>query len=189
MQFINRTFPSKIVSRIFKTKNINKLVSHLISTLLLFSLLTSCSDDTDEISLTFLEKNHNTQWVLSHPELSVYIRINNEQDHLIEQWRYDDELKCYEYNSNIFIPGDYQIIENTEDQLVVSCDAILGNCNKLTFHLEGNTLQVDVELSEWEEETVYFLKSKQNLNDLSTCEVKDDENRNSDGCSLLCFWK
>ncbi|WKK66485.1 hypothetical protein [Lutimonas zeaxanthinifaciens] len=189
MQITKRTFPSEIVTRIFRTKNRNKFASRLFSTFLLFCLLISCSDDIDEVSLTFLEKNHNTQWVLSHPELSVYIRINNEQDHLIEQWRYDSELECYEYNSNIFNPGDYQIMENTEDQLVVSCDAILGNCNKLTFHLEGNTLQVDVKLSDWEEETVYFLKSTQNLNDLSICEVKDDENRNSDDCSLLCFWK
>ena len=188
MEIINRTSPSAKKSRKPKINSISNIVFQLFLSFLLFALIGSCSDDIDEVSLTFLEQNNNTQWVLSNPELSVYIRINDDQDRLIEQWRYVSETDCYEYNSNIFIPGDYQIMENTEDQLVVSCDAILGDCNKLTFHLEGNTLQVDVKLSEWEEETVYFLKSTQNLNELDTCEVKEDENRNTDQCSFLCLW-
>lgn len=188
MKNINRTFVSDLAKWIPGLNSVKNKLIFFFSTLLICTTLLCCTDDQDQVFRTFLEQNNNTEWVLSNPELSVYIRINNDQAHLIEQWRYDIEKDCYEYNPNIFNPGDYQIMENTEDQLIVSCDAILGDCDKLTFHLEGNTLQVDVKLSEFEEETVYFLKSKQNLNDLGTCEVDDNENRNTDKCSFLCLW-
>ena len=154
----------------------------------IFNLFFSCSDDAEEVYSTFLEKNNHTEWVLSNPDLIVYIRLNIEKDHLIEQWRYLKTVDCYEYNSNIFIPGDYQILENSEDQLVVSCDPFLGDCLRLTFHMNDADLQVDVKISEWEEETVYFIRSNKNVDNLKICEVTDEKSRNADGCPFSFLW-
>ena len=133
MQFLSKTFRSEMLSRIYCKKNTRKTLFPLFSLILVIALLISCSGDSLEVSLTFLEKNHDTEWILSGPDLSVYIKINNDTDHLIEQWSYDKESDCYHYNSNIFNPGDYQILENTENYLVISCDAIFGDCEKMMF--------------------------------------------------------
>lgn len=175
MKIIQRIFSAKILALSSCRKSIKKL-PYLISLFLLFSMQLSCTDDTNEVFVTFLEKNHKTEWILADPDLIVYIRINDDETHLIEQWSYNDRMDCYEYNANIFLLGDYQILENSENLLVVGCDPVLGDCDKLSFHREGTSLQVDVTVSEWEEEIVYFTKSLVPLDDLETCDNEEGNN-------------
>lgn len=160
-------------------KIIKNYITYLILISLLFSLQLSCTDDSEdtvEVFETFLEKNHQTEWILSDPELIVYIRINDDETHLIEQWSYVTDKGCYEYNANIFLHGDYRILENSENLLIVGCDPVLGDCDKLAFHMEGTALQVDVTISEWEEEIVYFTKSSVPLDELKTCGIEESNN-------------
>jgi hypothetical protein len=186
MSIRQRNFTTAISHWLSKQTGIKQLVLCLGALLLILSMLPSCADDPEEVFQTFLQKNDNTQWALSDGDLIVYIRINDDDMHLIEQWRYIREMECYEYNSNIFIPGNYAILENSENQLVVSCDPFLGDCEQLTFHIEGEALQVDVQTSEWQEETVLFFESRQNLDALTICEVQDKEDQNRDGWPFFC---
>ena len=149
--------------------------------LTLFCLSFSCSDDTiDEINVdfkTFLEENDGTEWLLSKDDIKVYIRLNNDSIQLIEQWRFNSELNCYAYNSNIFSPGSYTIKENSKNKLVIDCDPILGDCDCMTFSRLGNTLTVDIKISEWEEETVFFNISSVKVDELLKCDA-EGENSN-----------
>lgn len=151
----------------------------LIITLFTFSI--SCSDDTiDETSVdfkTFLEDNDGTAWLLSKDDTTLYIRINNDTILLIEQWIFNNELNCYTYNANIFNPGYYTIKENSINKLVIDCDPILGDCDCMTFSRQGNTLTVDIKISEWEEETVFFNLSSVELDDLGKCDLEDENNK------------
>lgn len=102
-----------------------------------FTLSLSCSDGDDDFR-TFLEKHDGSEWLLSNEnfETTVYIRFNNYEIILLEQWSYNSELDCYEYNSNIFIPGDFKIKENSMRKLVVECDAIIGPFESMTFSIQ-----------------------------------------------------
>jgi len=139
----------------------------------LYSL--SCTNDTDDDFQTFLEKNDGTEWMLSNEELKVYIRVNNKETPNLEQWFYSNENNCFEYNANIFIPGDCQIKENSINQLIIQGDLFLSDYECMTFTIEGDKLRVDITLDEWQEETVYFTKSTIFLDNLETCvEVKNE---------------
>jgi len=100
---------------------------------------------------------------------TVYIRLNNYEIKLLEQWSYNSEFDCYEYNSNIFIPGDFNIKENSMEKLVVECDAVIGPFECMIFSIQDEALRVDIIISEWEEETVYFNKSLVTLDNLNIC--------------------
>ena len=148
----------------------------LMMTVFIFSA--SCSDDTNEEIIvefeTFLEKNDKTAWLLSTDDRTVYIRLNNDTILLIEQWRYNSDLDCYAYNPNIFNPGTYKVKENSNHKLVIDCDIILGDCDCMTFSRHEDTLHVDIRISEWEEETVYFSKASVLVDDLVKCAIEDD---------------
>lgn len=156
-------------------KKIAIFVSLLFS---FFAFYFSCTDDNeDEINnelQTFLEKHDGTEWLLSNDDIMVYIRINNDMEQLIEQWRFDYELNCFIYNSNILNPGNYQIRENSRDTLVIDCDIILGDCECMTFFCQENNLLVEIKISEWEDETVYFNPSSTSVDNLEKCIVEDD---------------
>lgn len=150
-------------------------------TILLFSFFTfyfACSDDAEEEFnnefQTFLEKHDGTEWLLSNDDITVYIRINNDMEKLIEQWRFDHELNCFIYNSNIMNPGNYQIKENSRDTLIIDCDIILGDCDCMTFFCQEDNLMVEIKISEWEDETVYFDPSPTNVDNLEKCIIEDD---------------
>jgi len=136
--------------------------------LIVFTNFLSCSDEGDDFQL-FLEKNDGTEWLLMNEDLTVYIRFNNNKTNLIEQWSYNKEFDCYEYNPNIFIPGDIEINENSIDKLIIKGDYILSDYEYMTFSVQDNTLTVDIQLSEWEEDTVYFNKSLVKVDDLAKC--------------------
>jgi hypothetical protein len=47
----------------------------------------------------------------------------------------------------------------------------------MTFSRQGNTLTVDIKISEWEEETVFFNLSSVELDDLGKCDLEDENNK------------
>ncbi len=136
--------------------------------MIVFTNSISCSDEDDDFQ-SFLEKNDGTQWLLLNDDNTVYIRFNNNKTNLIEQWSYNKEFDCYEYNANIFIPGDFEIKENTIDKLIIEGEFILSDYEYMTFSIQDEKLTVDIKLSEWQEETVYFNKSFVKVNDLEKC--------------------
>ena len=156
----------------WKTFIKNRRISFIQWIVILFACLLSCGDesvDPIEDLQNFLEKNDGSEWMLRNDTLKVYIRINNNETNLIEQWYYLDESKCFDYNPNIFIPGDCRIKENSSACLTVMGDIILSDYESMTFTNHGDLLRVDIILSEWKEETVFFSRSEYPVDDLKQC--------------------
>lgn len=143
-------------------------VWQIIFIILSFSSLFSCADDDNDFQ-TFLEKNDGTEWVLQNENLKVYIRLNNNKDHLIEQWSYNEKIDCYDYNPNIFSPGDFEIKENSSDQLIILGDVILSDFECLTLSRQDNILTAHFILCEWQEESTYFMISSIGVETLISC--------------------
>ena len=140
--------------------------------LVLAFCLHSCAD-TEEDLQTFLEKNDGSEWLLRNDTLKVYIRINNNETNLIEQWYYNEESSCFDYNPNIFVPGDCHIKENSYECFMIAGDIILSDYESMTFTNQGTLLRVDIILSEWTSETVFFSKSTTSVDELKNCKPVD----------------
>ena len=168
MESLKRFFQKMSVIHGSKTHFIKKTYLIICLILIVFTNSLSCSDDSDDFQL-FLEKNAGTEWLLMNDDITVYIRFNNNKTNLIEQWSYNKEIDCYEYNPNIFIPGDIEIMENSIDKLIIKGDYILSDYEYMTFSVQDNTLTIDIKLCEWQEETVYFNKSLVKVDDLTKC--------------------
>ena len=148
--------------------------------LLVFTVILSCTDTDEEIQTIntedFLKKNDGTEWLLSNDDLKVYIRLNDDLEQLIEQWRYNEKLDCYEYNPNIFSPGNLRIVENLTYEMTVEGDPVLSDYEHMTISREGNTLKVLITITEWQEEAVFFTQATLQLDDLERC-TDQDENK------------
>jgi len=146
--------------------------------LILFAIIISCTDTGDDVQdiyvEDFLKKNDGTEWLLSNDNLKVYIRLNDNVEQLIEQWRYQEELDCYEYNPNIFSPGNLKIVENLTHEMTIEGDPVLSDYEHMTLSRQGNTLKVHITITEWQEETVYFIISTLQLEDLEKCIVENE---------------
>jgi len=152
--------------------------SGLLLSLLVFLnvYLLSCADDSTESIedfQTFLEKNDGSEWLLRNDTLKVFIRINNNETNLIEQWYYIDESKCFDYNPNIFVPGNCAIKENSNECFMVMGDLFLSDYESMTFTNQGALLRVDIRLDEWNDEIVFFSKSTESVEDLKNCQPLD----------------
>ena len=149
----------------------------LLSLLVILNVyLLSCADDSiDSVEdfQTFLEKNDGSEWLLRNDTLKVFIRINNNETHLIEQWYYLEESNCFNYNPNIFIPGDCSIKENSNECLIVRGDIILSDFDYMTFSNQGDLLRVHITINEWEDDMVFFTKSPERVDDLKHCKPLD----------------
>ena len=168
MKSLKMIFHKMNVLRPSKLYFIEKTALIICLVLIILTNSISCADEGDDFQ-SFLEKNDGTEWLLLNDELTVYIRFNNNNINLIEQWGYNKELDCYEYNPNIFTPGDSKIKENSIDKLIVEGDIILSDYEYMTFSVQDDKLTVDIKLCEWQEETVYFYKSVVNVDDLQQC--------------------
>lgn len=148
----------------------------IILTLFVFILAcTNTSDDVQNIhNVDFLYKNDGTEWLLSNDDLKVYIRLNDDVEQLIEQWSYQEDLDCYEYNPNIFSPGNLRIVENLTNEMTIEGDPVLNDYEHMTLSRQGNTLKVIITITEWQEETVYFTEATLQLNNLEKCIVQDE---------------
>lgn len=188
--FIQNFYP-KISDKV-GADTLNRCFMKSISTykyiiLLVFTAIFSCTDtgeDIEPINIeNFLKKNDGTEWLLSNDDLKVYIRLNDDLEQLIEQWRYNLELNCYEYNPNIFSPGNLKIVENSSNELTIEGDAVLSDYEHMTLTREGNTLKVLITITEWQEEAVYFTQATLQLEDLERC--TDQEGNKTDWLDLF----
>jgi hypothetical protein len=168
MKSLKLFFHKTGILRPSKIHFLEKIALVICLILIVFLNLLSCSDEGDDVQ-SFLEKNDGTEWLLMNDDLIVYIRFNNNKVNLIEQWSFNTASDCYDYNPNICIPGDFEIMENSIDKLTIKGDYILSDYEFMTFSVQNNTLRVDIELCEWQEETVYFNKSIVKVNDLTKC--------------------
>lgn len=129
-----------------------------------------CSDDDDITSQTFLEKLDGTKWVytelIDDNEFSIYIRINNNTNKLIEQWYFVFEDDCYYYGYDS-VSGNMEIIENSNDKLILKYTDE-GDTEIVTVTKQGETLKVVIQEG-GEEEIIYFDKTSVNVDGLFIC--------------------
>lgn len=150
---------------IFKQKKI-----HLLILLGLIISLNSCNTD-DETSNTFLKKYDGTSWIVPIGEETIYIRINDDLNTFIEEWEYRDSDDCYEYEDHFFEEGTYEIIENSENKLIIEYN-YEGETETLTLTVQGDVLKVVVDYSfegETGQEIIFLTKSSVNVDDLVVC--------------------
>ena len=152
-----------------KSQDFLSIVFNIKKILFIFILFFSCTADRGEDLRSFLEKNDGTEWRLINEDLTVYIRLNNDLEHLIEEWSFEEILICYKYDPNIFSPGSFNIRENSLNQLIVEGDIVLSDFECMTFTRQNDMLTVDFLLCDWQEETVYFNKSEVGVDNLPTC--------------------
>lgn len=104
---------------------------------------------------------------------NVYVRINDDRNKLLEEWDYNEEGSCYDYEDEFFKDGTYEIIENSKDRLVIQYSNE-GYSETLTLNVEGENLKVVVNYSDengYGEDIYYFDKSSININNLEMCEL------------------
>lgn len=158
----------------------NSASTNKILTLIILAFIFACTNSNDDLQdidlVDFLEKNNGTEWMLTNDDLKVYIRLNDNPEHLIEQWSYNERQECFEYNANIFSPGTLKIIENETNELMVEGDPVLSDYEHMTLTRQHDTLKVIITINEWQEETVYFNLSTMQLEDLETC-IEKNENK------------
>ena len=56
---------------------------------------------------------------------------------------------------------------------MVMGDLFLSDYESMTFTNQGALLRVDITLDEWNDETVFFSKSTESVDDLKTCQPID----------------
>ena len=137
---------------------------------MLLAIVVSNCDKGEEFQ-TFLERNDGSEWILNNDDLKVFVRINNNDANLIEQWYYVSDLQCYDYNPNIFMPGNCVVRENSFDTFVIAGDSFLSDYEYMTFTNQGEYLRVDITLSEKRVETVFFSKTNLRVDDLKQCKA------------------
>ena len=173
-----RRLPYKASSDTLNTCFMKSLANFRHIILILFTIFLSCTDTGDDIQdiyvEDFLQKNDGTEWLLLNDDLKVYIRLNDNLEQLIEQWRYSEELDCYEYNPNIFSPGNLKIVENLSNEMTIEGDPVLSDYEHMTLSRQGDNLKVIITITEWQEETVYFTEATLQLTDLEKCIVQDE---------------
>lgn len=151
MQYLKKLLHKMNVLGLSKMHFIQKTAPLVCLVLIALTNSLSCADEGADLQ-SFLEKNDGTEWLLLNDDLTVYIRFNNNEINLIEQWSYDKEFDCYEYDPNIFTPGDSEIKENSIDKLMIEGDVILSDYETMSFSVQDNILRVDIKLCEWQEE-------------------------------------
>lgn len=146
--------------------------------LIILTSFFSCADSETDLSdvdlINFLNKNNGTEWLLNNDDLKVYIRLNDDSEQLIEQWKFQEEGACYEYNSNIFFPGTSKILQNNTSELRIEGDPVLSDYECMILSRLEDTLKVTIIINEWQEEFVYFTLSTLQVDDLTVCNGKEE---------------
>ena len=160
-----------LIKKIYmKTINFKNNFFYLFVLLGLIISLNGCSSD-DETTKTFLEKYDGTSWLVPISEETVYIRINDDLIKFIEEWEYYESNDCYEYEDHFFEEGTFEVIENSENKLIVEYN-YEGDTETLTLTVQGDTLKVVVDYSfdgETGQEILFLTKSSINVDDLVIC--------------------
>lgn len=143
-----------------------------ISLLMIFALA-ACNDDDDDNVISFLDKHGDTQWKFQDPnsDTVLYLRINDSQANPFELWLTFLANSCYVYQS-VEDDGTPEILENTENKLVIRVDESNDEYTIVTLTVSQNVLTVaneDYENGELDEENVVILFANQD--DISNIEI------------------
>ncbi len=143
-----------------------------ISLLMIFALA-SCNDDDDDNMLSFLDKHGDTQWKFQDPnsDTVLYLRINDSQANPFELWLTFLANSCYVYQS-VEDDGTPEILENTENKLVIRVDESNDEYTIVTLTVSQNVLTVaseEYENGELDEENIVILFANQD--DISNIEI------------------
>jgi hypothetical protein len=154
-----------------KTKMLNLRIFGLLA-MLTFSLV-SCSDDGDDNGASFLEKHGGTVWKFSQEGGTIYAKINDSESNSFEIWASLFDA-CYIYES-LAEAGNTQVLENTENKIVIRIDEGASEYTLLTLTVVGEILTINSEYYEddvLEEDELFILKeTSDNVSDLELCEL------------------
>lgn len=143
-------------------------------TLLMILAVVSCNDDDDNDRVSFLDKHGDTQWKFQDPnsDTLLYLRINDSQTNPFELWLTFLANSCYVYQS-VEDDGTPEILENTENKLVIRVDESNDEYTIVTLTVSQNVLTVtneDYENGELDEENIVILFANQDdINNIEIC--------------------
>ena len=142
-------------------------------TLLMIFAVASCNDDDDGDIVSFLDKHGDTQWKFQDPgsDTVLYLRINDSQTNPFELWLTFLANSCYVYQS-VEDDGTPEILENTENKLVIRVDESNDEYTIVTLTVSQNVLTViseDYENGVLDEENIVILFANQD--DISNIEI------------------
>lgn len=139
--------------------------------MMLSCLFIACDDDGDDIS--FLEKHGESLWKISEGGGTVYAQINNSVSNPLELWASLFDA-CYIYES-ISGAGNVEVLENTENKLVLRIDEGTNDYAILSLTVIGEILTVKSDYYEDgsldESETIALKSSSDDVNELELCEL------------------
>jgi hypothetical protein len=142
-------------------------------TLLMILAVVSCNDDDDDNMVSFLDKHGDTQWKFQDPnsDTVLYLKINDSQANPFELWLTFLANSCYVYQS-VEDDGTPEILENTENKLVIRVDESNDEYTIVTLTASQNVLTVtneDYENGELDEENIVILFANQD--DIDNIEI------------------
>jgi len=142
-------------------------------TLLMIFAVVSCNDDDDNDVVSFLDKHGDTQWKFQDPnsDTVLYLKINDSQANPFELWLTFLANSCYVYQS-VEDDGTPEILENTENKLVIRVDESNDEYTIVTLTISQNVLTVtneDYENGELDEENIVILFANQD--DIDNIEI------------------
>jgi len=143
-------------------------------TLLMIFAVVSCNDDDDDNMVSFLDKHGDTQWKFQDPnsDTVLYLSINDSQANPFELWLTFLANSCYVYQS-VEDDGTPEILENTENKLVIRVDESNDEYTIVTLTVSQNVLTVtneEYENGELDEENIVILFANQDdINNIEIC--------------------
>ena len=135
----------------------------------------SCSDDGDKVK-SFLETHGDTVWKFMAPfdGGSIYVQINDDATNPFEIWFSISEEACFIYES-IEDDGSPEIIESSENKIVIKITESATEYVLITMTVSGNTLTILSEVFEDgeldDEERIILIKTTDNVDDLEICQL------------------
>ena len=146
-----------------------RILKVLSFTLLMIFAVVSCNDDDDDDMVSFLDKHGDTQWKFQDPnsDTLLYLKINDSQANPFELWLTFLANSCYVYQS-VEDDGTPEILENTENKLVIRVDESNDEYTIVTLTVSQNVLTVtneDYENGELDEENIVILFANQDAID------------------------
>ena len=150
-----------------------RILKVLSFTLLMIFAVVSCNDDDDDNMVSFLDKHGETQWKFQDPnsDTVLYLKINDSQANPFELWLTFLANSCYVYQS-VEDDGTPEILENTENKLVIRVDESNDEYTIVTLTVSQNVLTVtneDYENGELDEENIVILFANQD--DIDNIEI------------------
>ena len=156
----------KIVSRFFI----------LFTCLGLVILSNSCESDQKDkdliVAQTFLENHQASKWTVIEEDMRIYVRFTNDKDKDMELWMAELGLEkllaskeCFYYRQENLNTEEVEVIENFGGKLEFTH---LDN-ETWTFSMDGDRLKLEFETLNNVKKTVYFSKTKENVDELIIC--------------------